>query len=97
MMYLIPWEADMSAFPSDPEGRMKLLMSMGEDVKKNLASGEYKMWGLSAGGGKGFAIREGDPKDILADATRLSPFIKFKVKPMLTIDEAMDVMKGMQP
>ena len=21
MMYLIPWEADMSAFPSDPEGR----------------------------------------------------------------------------
>ena len=77
---------------------MKLLMSMAEDVKKRLGSGEYKMWGLSVGGGKGFAIREGDdPKAILADATRLSPFIKFKVKPMLTIDEAMDVMKGMQP
>jgi hypothetical protein len=86
----------MSAFPSDPEERMKLMMSLGEDVKKSLASGETKMWGMSVGGGKGFSISEGDPKDIFTRAARLMPLVKFKVKPMLTIDEVMDVMKEMQ-
>ena len=54
MMNLILWEADMSAFPSDPEERMKLLMSMGEQVKSELDSGKTKMWGVSVGGGKVF-------------------------------------------
>jgi len=97
MMYLNLWEADMSAFPSDPEERMKLLMSMGEQVKSELDSGKTKMWGVSVGGGKGFSIHEVDPKEILAASTRRMPYVKFKVKPMLTIDEAMDVMKEMQP
>ena len=97
MMSLMLWEANVSLFPSDPEERTKLIMSMAEKVKSSIDSGETKMWGISTGGGRGFSVTEGDGKEIFARTSGYAPYIKFKVKPMLSFDEYMDVMKEMQP
>ena len=97
MMYLITWKANMSLFPTDQEERTKLTMSWTEKMKKDLDSGKVKMWGISIGGGKGFSVVEGSGKEIFADSMFYTPYLKSKVKPMLSFDEWMDAMKGMQP
>ena len=96
MMYLISWEADISQFPSDPEERVKLIISMAERVKKDVESGDTKMWGISAGGGHGFSVTENNPKEIYAVLSTYTPYIQFDVQPMLSVDEMIDVMKGLQ-
>jgi hypothetical protein len=82
--------------PKDPEERKRLIISMTEQTKKDLNSGTIKMWGISAGGGHGFSVFEGDGKEVMAGTMKYNPYIKFKVKPMLSLDEFMDVMKGME-
>ncbi len=94
-MYLIPWEANESLMPKDPEERKKLIMSMTEQTKKDLDDGSIKMWGISAGGGRGFTVFEGDGKEVMAGTMKYTPYVKFKVKPMLSIDEFIEVMKEM--
>ena len=95
MMYLIMWEGNDSLFPKDPEERKKLIMSFMEQTKKSVDDGMLKMYGISVGGGHGFAISEQDPKEIYAATSAYFPYIRFKIKPMLSIDEAIDVMKAM--
>jgi len=82
--------------PTDPEERMKLIQSQIEMTKKAVDSGQIKMWGISPGGGSGFSVTEGDAKEIFAGTAMYAPYTKFVVKPMLSIDEVIDVMKGMQ-
>ena len=97
MMTLIHWKSNDSYIPSDPEEQMKFHLSNLERVKQSLESGDMKMWGLSPAGGKGFAIAEGDSKKIFSMTATWSPYISFKVKPMLSVDEAIAVLKDMQP
>jgi len=67
MMYLMLWEANESALPSDPDEARKLNQSMREVVKKNIENGTIKMWGISPEGQHGFVIRgEEDGKTLLA-------------------------------
>ena len=95
MMYLNLWEANESAWPKDPEEREKILAPIRERVKENIENGKIKMWGMSLSGGHGFNVSEMDPKEIFCMAMNSSPYFKSKVMPMLSFDEAMDVMKEM--
>ena len=97
MMYLILWEANSALMPTNPQERMKLIVSHTEMTKKDLESGDVKMWGVSPGGGRGFSITEGDAKEIMTGTMKYAPYYNFEIKPMLSIDEVMDAMKGMQP
>ena len=90
------WETNDTLYPLNPEERAKLIMAMGENVKKAIESGETKMWGISAGGGHGFAISEQEPTKIFARTSNFYPYIRFEVTPMLSIDEMIDTMKSMQ-
>ena len=95
-MYLILWETNPSLYPLDPGERMKLTMSQMEMTKKDIDSGNVKMWGISAGGGNGFAITDDDPKTSFEKSMMYTPYVKFEIRPMLSMDEAANVVKGMQ-
>ena len=95
MMLLLTWKANESLMPKDPEERKKLIVSMTGQTKKDLDDGSIKVWGISPGGGHGFSIFEGDGKDLMSGTMKYTPYIKFRVKPMLSIDEYLDVLKGM--
>ncbi len=97
MMYLILMETDPSLLPKDPEEKMKIIGSMMEMGKKDLESGELEMIGMSPDGRHSFVISNQDVKTIYTKTQMMSPYMKCKVKPMLSFDEAMDTMKGMQP
>ena len=97
MMYLILVETDPSSLPKDLKEKMKIMASRIENLKKALDSGELKMVGMSPGLGSAFFVSEQDPKEILAKRMMSTANVKkFKVKPMLSLDEVMDVIKGMQ-
>jgi len=92
MMYLILGESDPS-IARDPEERKKTA----ERFKKDLDSGEIKMFGVSPDGRNSFVVTTQDEKWILTRARMAAPAMKMKVMPMLSFDEYMDVMKELQP
>jgi hypothetical protein len=96
MMTLMIWKSKESYIPSDPEERMKFHMNNLERIKQGVDNGDLKMWGVSPAGAKGFAVVEADSKEIFAMTATWTPAISFKIKPMLSVDEAIDVLKGMQ-
>jgi hypothetical protein len=95
MIKLITWEMDRSHAPADPAERLKLTMVHCEMVKKGMDSGKTKMWGMNPGGNHGFSVTDGDEKEIFAMIAQYIPHVKFKVEPMLSIDEVIATLKGM--
>jgi len=95
MIKLITWEMDRSHAPADPAERLKLTMVHCELVKKGMDSGKTKMWGMNPGANHGFSITDGDEKEIFAMIAQYIPHVKFKVEPMLSIDEVIATLKGM--
>ena len=96
MLYLILWESTPALMQIDQQERMKLIMSHIEMTKKDLGTGDIKMWGVSPAGGQGYSIAEGDVKKIMAELMKYTPYYKFEVKPMLSVEEVTEVMKSMQ-
>ena len=97
MIKLILWEMDRSFAPVDPTERMKHTMTLLEMVKKGLAEGHLKMWGMNPGANHGFAVTDTDEKDIFATVAQYIPHVKFEVEPMLSVEEIMETLKGLQP
>ena len=97
MIKLITWEMDRSHAPADPAERMKHTMAMCEMVKKSIANGQMKMWGINPGGNHGFSVTDSDEKAIFAMIAQYIPHVKFKVESMLSIDELIATLKAMQP
>jgi len=90
---LILWEANIAHTPKDPEERMKLWMRMLESVKAGVDSGETEMWGISLSGDKGFSISSLSEQEIFANLASYSPYVKFKILKMLSVDEAIAAVK----
>jgi hypothetical protein len=96
MIKLITWEMDRSHAPADPAERMKLTMTHCEMTKEDIDSGRLKMWGVNPGGNHGFAVTDGDEKEICAMVVRFIPHVKFTVESMLSIGEVIATLKAMQ-
>jgi hypothetical protein len=96
MIKLITWEMDRSHAPADPAERMKLTMAHCEMVKKDIDSGQMKMWGINPGCNHGFAVTDGDEKEICAMVVRFIPHVTFRVESMLSIDEVIGILKTMK-
>jgi len=96
MIKLITWEMDRSHAPADPAERIKHTMTMCELVKKSMEDGRIKMWGINPGANHGFAVTESDDKEIFAGNVRYIPHVKFKVEPMLDIDEVISTLSEFQ-
>ncbi len=100
MISLILWEANWpiiaGGYTADPEEAQKGRISMLEGIKKDIDSGVIKMWGASPAGGRGFMVFEGDEKELFAQLQKNVPRLKGKVEPMISIDEMISTLKGMQ-
>ena len=96
MTYLILMEYNLSLLPKDLKERMKIFGPFMEMGKKDLESGELAMLGMSPDGHQGFVISNQDPKTIYTKTQMMVPYVRSEVKPMLSLDEAMDVMKKIQ-
>jgi hypothetical protein len=87
---LIKWEVEKKFLAKTPEERLKMQVQMQKWVKEDVEKGIHTAWGIALGGMSGFALTNLDGEDLYLAMMRFSPLIKFKVKRMLTIDEAID-------
>jgi len=90
LVNLINWEVEKTFLAKTPEERLKMQVQMQKWVKEDVEKGIHTAWGLDLGGMSGFALTNLDGEDLYLAMMRFSPLIKFKVKRMLTIDEAID-------
>ncbi len=91
--FLVLWELDSSMLPKAPEERVKLQISMLEMVKADLQAGVLKDFGVNAGGGSGYSISESSETELFTYLLKWTPMLKFKVLPMITVDETIEGIK----
>jgi len=100
MITLIRWEANWpivaGEFTADPDEAQKGRISWLEGIKEDINSGVIKMWGVSAAGARGFMVFEGDEKELFGLLQKTLPRIKYKVEPMISIDDVLATVKAMQ-
>jgi hypothetical protein len=93
--FLVLWEGVPGTMPIDPKQRAEVLGKTMELTKQGLNSGQVKDWGIFPGGNAGYAIGEGTDADMLKGSMQFSPYFKFTVHPVLSLQQVAEVMKSM--
>ena len=95
--YHLMWEADVSKFPTDPKELMEWEMKTLESIKQALKdSGTVASdWGCFLSGNRGYAIGEGDAAAVAKAMWQFTPYYKFEVQQVLSIDEVIDITKSL--
>jgi hypothetical protein len=94
--YLLLWEVDYSRTPEDLATRKQQWLSLQTAVTKQMEAGRISDWGLFVGEGKGYCIVEGSAEDVGTVTHIYTPFVHFEVKQVVTIQEAMENLEGVQ-
>jgi len=92
--YLVTWEADMSRFPIDPKERASMVAGLAGTVKQLIAEGKTSDWGIFLQGAAGYSVREGGATELYQDLQKFSPYIKFNVQEVLSVDAVLEATKA---
>jgi len=86
--FYIRWHMNPHAVPLDPKERVDLWMRMLEGVRKDLASGNFKEWGICSDISAGYCMSELDEEQLHTVLLKYVPYISFNIKPVLTVDQS---------
>ena len=92
--HIILWEADESKIPVDAAERQAGWQMATEWIRQNMEDGLVKDWGAFMGQTNGFSIAEGTDDAIINFTAKFSPFFRFKVIPISSIDQVEAVIKN---
>ena len=92
--FLILWESDTTRMPESPEEQMVLFNRLMNMVDEDFKSGMLD-WGEFVGGGAGYVISEGTEQELALALMKYSPYMKFKVHPVLSVSQIEEIMKAM--
>ena len=93
--YLVLWEVAQSRVPVDAKergGAWSLLMAM---IKQDREAGMIKDWGTFVGEINGFAVYEGTEVEVGRALVKYSPYVSFKVHPLLSESQTNEVIKSL--
>ncbi len=95
--FLILWEVETTKIPDNPKEMFDNWTKMLNMVKKDFESKTpHKIdWGLFASHGAGYSIYEGTEQDIALGLLKYVPYVKFKVYPVLSVDQGLEMVKKM--
>jgi hypothetical protein len=92
--YLVLWEVDPSRVPVDAKDRGAAWSLLTEMVKQDLKSGKVKDWGAFVGEINGYAIHEGTEIEVGSRLVQYAPYVQFKVHPIASVDQVVEVIKS---
>jgi|GEM_PF-487911 len=92
--FLINWRFIPQMLLSSPEERMKLLQSINEMIEAGVRSGKIMDWGVYCDGSGGYALSEGSESELYANLIKWKPCCDFDAKPVLTIDQVLDIFEN---
>lgn len=87
------WWIENARLPASPKEGAALRVKMLEMVKADLSAGKFTDWGMYGNGMAGYCIGEGSAEDLYAIMYKWMPVVQFKVLPVLSVDQAMNVVK----
>ena len=93
--YLVTWEVDPARVSTDPKERGAMWRMMVDMVKQDLQENREEDWGCFVGETSGYSISERSEIDIAKDLQRFYPFVSFKVRQVMTVDEMAEVIQSM--
>lgn len=91
--FYMKWQLDPLFTPQNPEERVKLWLTMLEMVKADLKSGGFEDWGVCNDNSEGYCFAQTDEKTLHATILKWMPYVRFDVKPVLTVDQVMANIK----
>ncbi len=91
--FYMKWQLDPLFTPHHPEERVTLWLSMLEMVKADLKSGGLADWGVCNDNSEGYCFAETDEKTLHATILKWMPYVRFEVKPVLTVDQVIANIK----
>jgi len=92
--FLMLWELDTTKMPESPEEQMVLFNRLMNMVDEDFKSGMLD-WGEFVGGGAGYSITECTEQELNLDLMKYSPYVKFKVHPVLSASQIEENMKAL--
>ena len=93
--YMVLFEVDTSKTPEDPKAKKAQWLSFEEPVAKLLKEGVIKEWCSFAGELRGYMLFEGSIIDLHTLLAAWVPFVKFKTRELMTIDEVIKATKAL--
>ena len=93
--YLMLWECDNSRVAVDAKERATGWTALMNAVKKDLADGVAKDWGVFVGENSGYFILEGNDVEISLRIQQYVPFVVFKTYPIAGVSQVDKIHKAM--
>jgi hypothetical protein len=93
--YMALWEIETSRTPEDPKAKKAQWLKFDEIVAKQLKEGVIKDWGLFPGDAGGYVIFEGSSVNLHTLLGMWSPYVKFKTREAMTIEQVIKATKAL--
>ncbi len=93
--YMALWEIETSRTPEDPKAKRAQWLKFDEIVAKQLKEGLITDWGLFPGEGAGYVIFEGSGVNLHTFLSMWSPYVRFKTRETLSIDQVIKATKAL--
>jgi len=93
--YILLWEVDSTRTPEDGKTKKAQWLGFQDMVARHLKEGLMKAWGGFVGEMKGFAIFEGSATDLHTITATWTPFVKFNVREILSVEEVNKATKAL--
>jgi len=91
--YLMLWEVDRTKVPVSPQERGAGWGAMLDMTKEDMEKGVIKDWGAFVGELNGYGIAEGTEVEIGNMVQRYVPFVNFKVYPVASLSQVVEITK----
>jgi hypothetical protein len=91
--FLILWELDTTKLPEKPEQALSLYIEQLNMIKEDFKKDTKLDWGLFAGSNSGYSVSEGTEQEIDFGLLKYSPYVKFRVFPVLSVDQVLENVK----
>ena len=91
--FLILWEFDTTKLPEKPEEQMSLYTKLMDMLKEDIESRHKMDWGEFVNVNEGYSIYEGTEQEVWLSLVKYTPYLKFKVYPVLSYEQVIENMK----
>ncbi len=91
--FLVLWEVDRTKLPEKPKEQISLYTKLMDMLKEDLESRHKTDWGQFVHVNEGYSIDEGTEQEIWLLLMKYTPYLKFKVYPVLSYEQVIENMK----
>jgi hypothetical protein len=93
--YLVLWRTNPAApWPADPVENAKIIEMMFAAMDNMLQTGEVEEFGFFIGATSGYAIGDGESKDVFRRSCSFYPYYESEVCEMIPYETGKEIMRG---